>query len=68
MAIIDNFSDYHFNFWNQKTQKHGWDLGSAFKGFKKAVNDETEKPSPPSAVDDAAEVMSETIKKEEEDS
>ena len=46
----------------------GGDLGSAFKGFKKAVNDETEKPSPPSAVDDAAEVMSETIKKEEEDS
>jgi Sec-independent protein translocase protein TatA len=46
----------------------GGDLGSAFKGFKKAVNDETEKSSPPSAVDDAAEVMSETIKKEEEDS
>jgi Sec-independent protein translocase protein TatA len=46
----------------------GGDLGSAFKGFKKAVNDETEKPSQPSAVDDAAEVMSETIKKEEEDS
>ena len=68
MAVIDNSSDYHFNFWNQKTQKHGRRFRLCLKGFKKAVNDETEKPSPPSAVDDAAEVMSETIKKEEEDS
>ena len=54
-------------FGTKRLRNMGGDLGSAFKGFKKAVNDETEK-SPPSAVDDAAEVMSETIKKEEEDS
>ena len=52
-------------FGTKRLRNMGGDLGSAFKGFKKAVNDETEKPS---AVDDAAEVMSETIKKEEEDS
>ena len=54
-------------FGTKRLRNMGGDLGSAFKGFKKAVNDETEK-SPPSAVDDAAEVMSETMKKEEEDS
>ena len=54
-------------FGTKRLRNMGGDLGSAFKGFKKAVNDESEK-SPPSAVDDAAEVMSETIKKEEEDS
>ena len=54
-------------FGTKRLRNMGGDLGSAFKGFKKAVNDETEE-SPPSAVDDAAEVMSETIKKEEEDS
>ena len=54
-------------FGTKRLRNMGGDLGSAFKGFKKAVDDETEK-SPPSAVDDAAEVMSETIKKEEEDS
>ena len=54
-------------FGTKRLRNMGGDLGSAFKGFKKAVNDETEK-SPPSAVDDAAEVISETIKKEEEDS
>ena len=55
-------------FGTKSLRNMGGYLGSGFKGFKKAVNDETEKSSPSSAVDDAAEVMSETIKKEEEDS
>ena len=42
-------------FGTKRLRHMGGDLGSAFKGFKKAVNDETE-------------VMSETIKKEEADS
>ena len=55
-------------FGTKRLRNMGGDLGSAFKGFKKAVNEDSEKSSPPSAVDDAAEVMSETAKKEEENS
>ena len=55
-------------FCTKRLRNMGGDLGSAFKGCKIAVNDDSEKSSPSSAVDDAAEVMSETAKKEEEDS
>ena len=38
-------------FGTKRLRNMGGDLGSAFKGFKKAVNDDSEKSSPPSAVD-----------------
>ena len=52
-------------FGTKRLRNMGGDLGSAFKGFKRAVNEESESSSSPSAVEDAAEVMSETAKKEE---
>ena len=55
-------------FGTKRLRNMGGDLGSAFKGFKKAVNDDSEKSSHSYAFDDASEVMSETVKKEEEDS
>ena len=55
-------------FGTKRLRNMGGDLGSAFKGFKKAVNEESENSSSPSAVEDAAEVMSETVKKEEDNS
>lgn len=55
-------------FGTKRLRNMGGDLGSAFKGFKKAVNEESESSSSPSAVEDAAEVMSETVKKEEDNS
>ena len=50
-------------FGTKRLRNMGGDLGSAFKGFKKAVNDDSEKSSPPSAVDDAAEVCQKRSKK-----
>jgi Sec-independent protein translocase protein TatA len=44
----------------------GGDLGSAFKGFKKAVKEDNLENDIPSAVDDAAEVMAENAKKEDD--
>jgi len=41
-------------------------LGSAFKGFKKAVKEDDSIEDVPSAVDDAAEVMAENAKKEDD--
>ena len=55
-------------FGTKRLRNMGGDLGSAFKGFKKAVNEKSESSSSPSAVEDAAEVMSETAKKEEDNS
>ena len=51
-------------FGTKRLRNMGGDLGSAFKGSKRAVNEEPESSSSPSAVEDAAEVMSETAKKE----
>jgi|TARA_B110000196_G_C20776710_1_gene489132 sec-independent protein translocase protein TatA len=53
-------------FGTRRLKNMGGDLGSAFKGFKKAVKEDNLENDIPSAVDDAAEVMAENAKKEDD--
>lgn len=53
-------------FGTRRFKNMGGDLGSAFKSFKKAVKEDNSKDDNPSAVDDAAEVMAENAKKEDD--
>ena len=53
-------------FGTRRLKNMGGDLGSAFKGFKKAVKEDDSIEDVPSAVDDAAEVMAENGKKEDD--
>tara|TARA_B110000444_G_C18521702_1_gene446970 strand:- start:195 stop:422 length:228 start_codon:yes stop_codon:yes gene_type:complete len=53
-------------FGTRRLKNMGGDLGSAFKGFKKAVKEDNLENDIPSAVDDAAEVMTENAKKEDD--
>ena len=53
-------------FGTRRLKNMGGDLGSAFKGFKKAVKEDNLENDIPSAVDDAAVVMAENAKKEDD--
>ncbi|MDA9608615.1 twin-arginine translocase TatA/TatE family subunit [SAR86 cluster bacterium] len=53
-------------FGTRRLKNMGGDLGSAFKGFKEAVKEDNLENDIPSAVDDAAEVMAENAKKEDD--